>query len=549
MDSVSSSGPAGRELPSPLRFDPGGDPLPAPLAEEAGGPGSIVLLVDVSGASTWAADAVIALAAAWGKAGRRIVLADLHLEEPMLHERLGESNHDGVVDLFLYGASLARSARPVRDRGFYLIPAGTYPADPAAVFQHPRWAKLAAGFRDAGASLLLFVPGDAPELKVLAEWSTGAILLGAPESEPEITSLLPPGLPLHAVLTPPPGAVETGISPEHAGEIPVIDAPEGTVPEEEPATVREVAEPEVPEPVVSTAADAAAAAPATGERIATAKDRGATKHVPAVLELPDEEPEPVESPVIAAEPVPSPRPRRGMPRLVWVAVGLILALAAATYLAAHLRPDLFGLGALTDPEREIGQDPQARRGADARGASAPASTPTGVLLPYAVHVRAFRTLSAAREQVAVEERRLDDHAAYISPELIQGVRWYRVLIGFPGDSAAAVDLRERLVEVGAIDRDDIAGSLTLIQYTPLAFHLGDFSTGQEASARADSLVERGIPSYAVLLPYADGSVSWRLYAGAYADSAQAEEMQELLDAAGVDASLVERIGQPSRDGQ
>src|SRR3712207_7773963 len=48
--------------------------------------------------SAWAADAAISMATAWAKAGRRVVLTDLHLQEPILHERLGEPNLDGVVD-------------------------------------------------------------------------------------------------------------------------------------------------------------------------------------------------------------------------------------------------------------------------------------------------------------------------------------------------------------------------------------------------------------------------------------------------------------------
>jgi hypothetical protein len=184
-----------------IRFNPAADALPSELAD-AGGPGALVLLVDAAVDRAWAAETVIALASAWAAEGRRVVLADLHLEDPVLHERLGEENLDGVVDIFLYGASLARSARQVAGRGFYLIPAGTYATDAAAVYRHPRWAKLVAGFRDADAMLLLFVPGDATDAVALGEWAREAVVLGAGDSA-LVGSLREAGVPLRATLLQP----------------------------------------------------------------------------------------------------------------------------------------------------------------------------------------------------------------------------------------------------------------------------------------------------------------------------------------------------------
>ncbi|HLL47416.1 MAG TPA: hypothetical protein VK399_11950, partial [Longimicrobiaceae bacterium] len=138
----SSGGPA---LPPATVFDPAAGLLPYALEWGAAGRGApVVLLVDAAGDRTWAADAAVALATAWARAGRRVVLADLHLQEPLVHERLGEPNLDGVVDVFLYGASLSRAARPAPGRGFYLISSGTYTEDPGAVLRHPRWPRIAA---------------------------------------------------------------------------------------------------------------------------------------------------------------------------------------------------------------------------------------------------------------------------------------------------------------------------------------------------------------------------------------------------------------------
>src|SRR5688572_12261802 len=137
--------------------------------------GTVVLLLTGGEDRRWAADAAVELSAEWAAGGRRIVLADLHLETPLLHVELEVSNLEGVVDIFLYGASLSRIAQPVRDGSFFFIPAGTYAPDIAEIYRHPRWKKLVAGFRDTGATLLLFAPVEAADLQALSSWSSDVI--------------------------------------------------------------------------------------------------------------------------------------------------------------------------------------------------------------------------------------------------------------------------------------------------------------------------------------------------------------------------------------
>ncbi|HEX7238675.1 MAG TPA: hypothetical protein VF263_00300, partial [Longimicrobiaceae bacterium] len=192
--------PRGPELPAATPFDPGADPLPPGLEWDAARPDPFVLLVDAAADRTWAADAAVAVATAWARAGRRVVLADLHLEEPVVHDRVGEPNLDGVVDVFLYGASLARTARPVPGRGFYLISAGTYTEEPETVLLHPRWPRVVSGFADAHASLLLFVPADAPGLEVLGSGAGAVIVLG--EAGAALRERLPAEARVRAVVAP-----------------------------------------------------------------------------------------------------------------------------------------------------------------------------------------------------------------------------------------------------------------------------------------------------------------------------------------------------------
>ncbi|HET7461341.1 MAG TPA: hypothetical protein VFJ82_08825, partial [Longimicrobium sp.] len=217
-DPLTATSEPGRRLPQPTFFDPAFERLPAAAAFDPDRPGPVLVLFDPRADRAWVADAAIALATGWYAAGRRTVLADLSIEDPILHERVGVPNLDGVVDLFLYGASLARSARPVPGRGFLLITAGTYTPEPESIFRHARWGKIVDGFREAQASLLLFTPLDAPGLTALAQWSDDVVLLGDHKDGELLESLVDPRFRVRTWLTPParPGAAAPSTRPAAA---------------------------------------------------------------------------------------------------------------------------------------------------------------------------------------------------------------------------------------------------------------------------------------------------------------------------------------------
>jgi hypothetical protein len=205
-------------LPQPTVYDPSAD-LTVPSSLAGMEPvGTVVLLLTGRAQRRWAAQAAVELSTAWAQGGTRIVLADLQLEDPVLHERIGSENLEGVVDIFLYGASLARIARPVRGRGFFLIPAGTYTPDPGAIYRHSRWPKLVAGFRDADASLLLFAPAQGTDLDALAEWVTEVVLLGEPPSAAALEPLTRRGIPVRALVVGPSTAPPPPDPPGRTGE-------------------------------------------------------------------------------------------------------------------------------------------------------------------------------------------------------------------------------------------------------------------------------------------------------------------------------------------
>lgn len=126
--------------------------LVPPLVKDA----ALVVLMPLTNDLAWAAKAAWDIARIAARDGRRITLVDLCLEHPTLHEVVGLSATEGIVDAFEYGVSLSKAAHEVT--GVFIIPAGSDTAKPADVYGHARWPKLQAGFRFEGALLLALLP-------------------------------------------------------------------------------------------------------------------------------------------------------------------------------------------------------------------------------------------------------------------------------------------------------------------------------------------------------------------------------------------------------
>jgi hypothetical protein len=513
-DPQTATGNPGHRLPPPTFFDPTFERLPAAAAFDGEQPGPVLLLFDPRADRAWVADAAIALATGWNAAGRRTVLADLSIEDPILHERVGVPNLDGVVDLFLYGASLARSARPVPGRGFLLITAGTYTPDPDAILRHPRWEKIVAGFREAQASLLLFVPLDAPELASFSQWARDAVVLGDRADGELFESIVPPELRLRAWLTPParPGAEPPRQAPSPAERFP---EPEPVPPWKAPPRDPVAAPPPPP------ATDAAAYVPA------------------AELPVPD----PQWEETVEPEPWTAKRRRKTIPKErklspTMLVLLVLLFIVLAAFAAVTFLPDL--LPAWTRPAtappaatRLPGRRPQAQ------------ARPAGTARPYSVYVSAFqgdRGYDAAVQLAKRVESGFPGTPAYVFPEEISGMVYYKVYAGMLDDTVQAAALRGQLVDAHLANPDDVGGPAALIQARPWTFDLGSYPTREAADRRAASLATAAIYASPTAVPQTDGTERWALYAGAYPDSARAEPMKKTLQSARLSARLVQRVG-------
>ncbi|HSU17981.1 SPOR domain-containing protein [Longimicrobium sp.] len=541
-DPQTATGYSGRRLPPPTFFDPTFERLPGAAAFDADRPGPVLILFDPRADRAWVADAAIALATGWNAGGRRTVLADLSIEDPVLHERVGVPNLDGVVDLFLYGASLARSARPVPGRGFLLITAGTYTPEPDAIFRHARWGKIVDGFREAQASLLLFVPLDAPGLPALGEWAGDVILLGDREDGELFDSLVPAPFRIRAWLTPP------AREPFRVAEGSVRPAPYGSAPQP-------VSPP--PQPVVP---------PAPGDRFPQPEPAGfqpwmgppretaprGPEPLPTAHEAPHASaaalpvPEPVWDDTVGDEPPGKRRKKKSIPKKRRISP-LVLVLLVLAFMALAVGAAMVFLPGLLKglpgrAERPAGEAP----GVPPRRAQAgPTVRPAGTPRPYAVVVKAFQgdqAYDAARKLAGQVQSAIPGTEAYVFPEDIGGVVYYRVFAGSLADTAQAVALRNELVRKKLADPESVGGPDALIQPRPLAFDLGEFDSKEAAERRAEALRAGAIDAYPAAVPQTDGTERWALYAGAFADTAQAAPMKKTLESSRLPARLVRRVG-------
>lgn len=125
------------------------------------------------------AAAYVALGIARVEAGhRRSVVGDLVGDLPPLRSLVREEDPHGITDSFLYGVSLNKIGYDVEGvPNLYVMPSGTDPLIDAELMRSQRWTKLATGFAEAGAFLILVASSEAPGLADLVEQLDGAVVV------------------------------------------------------------------------------------------------------------------------------------------------------------------------------------------------------------------------------------------------------------------------------------------------------------------------------------------------------------------------------------
>ena len=112
-------------------------------------------------------------------ARRRTAVGDLFADSPPIQDLVQSDDPHGLVDTFNYGVSINRIAHPVPEAGeLFVLPSGTEPPEYEEILPSPRWARLAAGFAEVGALLVLAAPASAPHIEDLVVAVDGAIVVG-----------------------------------------------------------------------------------------------------------------------------------------------------------------------------------------------------------------------------------------------------------------------------------------------------------------------------------------------------------------------------------
>jgi hypothetical protein len=127
---------------------------------------------------------------------RRVAVADLVGEVGPLQALVGQDDDPhGISDSFLYGVSLNKIARPADAAGnLFLLPSGSEAVAVEEIFRSDRWRRLASGFREVDALLLLVAHADTPGLDALAASVDGVVIAG------DATGALPDAAPPLAVV-------------------------------------------------------------------------------------------------------------------------------------------------------------------------------------------------------------------------------------------------------------------------------------------------------------------------------------------------------------
>jgi hypothetical protein len=165
--------------------------------------------------------ALAALGVARAQSGRRrVALGDLLGDAAPIQQLLNTEDPHGLSDSFVYGVSLNKIAQAVPQYGdLYVLPSGSEVPIYEEIFTNSRWRRLAAGFRETGALLVVAAPATAPHIADVVDLADGALLVG---------DVAPAGMDPNKLIgrvhpTPPNGVAP--VAPESEPTIAFADAP------------------------------------------------------------------------------------------------------------------------------------------------------------------------------------------------------------------------------------------------------------------------------------------------------------------------------------
>jgi hypothetical protein len=114
---------------------------------------------------------------------RRVAIGDLIGDVAPLRELVTDDDPHGITDAFLYGVSLNKIARQIDAAGnLHILPTGSEAVVQEDILGNDRWRRLAGGFHEVGALLLVAAPAAIPGVEALIGMLDGVVLVGGVES-------------------------------------------------------------------------------------------------------------------------------------------------------------------------------------------------------------------------------------------------------------------------------------------------------------------------------------------------------------------------------
>lgn len=435
-------------------------------------------------------------AAAWISVGiarvqgarRRVAIADLVSETAVFDLLLSHDDPHGISDSFLYGVSLNKIARPMRDAAnVFIMPSGTERTDHEAIYSNDRWRRLAAGFHQVDALLIIVANPAIPGFLELCG---------------HVGTLMPTG----------------GLSMAAPAGVALIAAPIAAPMVQAPPQSPSVA------PSESEPASVATKESARRAREAAQQDEtGRRTHILAILL--------VIGAIAIVVGVTWPQLLDRLPRPLLELIGRPIPVDSAKTVVPPTPMD-------TVPRANVVPDPQVSGNQDSADSAAgngdsktnlvidnPADS--SVAARYSIYFATANTRSAA----IPDEKILGQSGVAISPVVESGEQWFRVTVGATSSKPEAEALLNRLRSQKLIG----SGSIVSV---PFALRLERQVASTMVAARLAALKARGIEAYA--LRQGDGSAF--IYTGAFESPVQATVLADSLRTMGVAPVLAYRTG-------
>jgi hypothetical protein len=143
---------------------------------------------------------------------RRVAIGNLLGDAAPLQALVPSDDPHGLADVFEYGVSISKVAYQVEGESqLFVMPSGVFVSDEAAIMSNRRWSRLANGFREEKALLIVAASAEAADVEALVLQLDGAVIVGG-----RAPALLPVSRVLATIRPDAPVVIERRAAPQTA---------------------------------------------------------------------------------------------------------------------------------------------------------------------------------------------------------------------------------------------------------------------------------------------------------------------------------------------